>query len=113
MSLEQIGVQVGAGALIGYTTGWGFKKLLRIVIKLVAIILAAFFGGLMWLQVQQIVTVNWKELENQTSNSLVWMANATGTDGSSNLTINQVIDTLGIPFAAPMGLSFVAGFMKG
>jgi uncharacterized membrane protein (Fun14 family) len=58
MNLEQIGLQVGAGALIGYITGWGLNKLLKIVIKLVAIVLAAFFGGLLWLQVQQIVTVN-------------------------------------------------------
>jgi hypothetical protein len=59
------------------------------------------------------VTVNWKELESQASNSLAWIANATVTNGSSNLSLNQVIDTLGIPFAAPMGLAFVAGFMKG
>lgn len=113
MSLEQVAFQVGGGAIIGYITGWGLKKLLRIVIKVAAIVLAAFFSGLLWLEVQKIVTVNWREFENQTSNSLEWIANATANNGSNNLSINQVIDTLGIPFAAPMGLAFVAGFMRG
>jgi hypothetical protein len=53
------------------------------------------------------------KLENQISNSLGLIANATIGTGSNNLTLNQVIDTLGIPFAAPLGLAFVAGFMKG
>lgn len=44
--------------------------MLGIVIKLVAIVLAAFFGTLLWLKVQRIVTVNWKELESQSRNSL-------------------------------------------
>ena len=113
MSLEQVALQVGGGALMGYITGWGIKKLLRIIIKIAAIVLAAFFSGLLWLQVQKIVTVNWKELENQTSNSLRWIANATLANESDNFNLNQVIDTLGISFAAPMGLAFVAGFMKG
>jgi hypothetical protein len=75
--------------------------------------LTAFFAGLLSLQVQKIVMVNWKVLENQTSSSLGWIANATITNESSNSTINQVIDTLGIPFAAPLGLALVVGFMKG
>jgi hypothetical protein len=71
--------------------------------------LTAFFAGLQWLQVQKIVMVNWKVLENQTSSSLGWIANATITNEPSNSTINQVIDTLGIPFAAPLGLALVVG----
>lgn len=70
MSLEQVALQVVGGALIRYVTGWGLKKLLQIIIKVAAIVLAAFFAGLLWLEVQKIVTVNWKELEDQTSNSL-------------------------------------------
>jgi hypothetical protein len=71
--------------------------------------LTAFFAGLLWLQVQKIVMVNWKVLENQTSSSLGWIANGTITNEPSNSTINQVIDTLGIPFAAPLGLALVVG----
>jgi uncharacterized membrane protein (Fun14 family) len=113
LSLEQVALQIGGGTLIGFVTGWGLKKLLRLIIKIVAVVLAAFFAALLWLELQKIVTVNWKELENQTANSLGSIANATITNGSGNFTVNQVIDTLGIPFAAPMGLAFVAGFMKG
>ena len=32
--------------------------------------LRAFFAGFLWLQVQKIVMVKWKVLENQTSSSL-------------------------------------------
>ena len=35
------------------------------------------------------------------------------TNESSNSTVSQVIDTLGIPCAAPLALTPVAGFMKG
>lgn len=65
MTLEQVALQVGGGALIGYITGGGLKRLLRIIIKIVAIVLAGFFAGLLWLQVQKIVMVNWKVLEKQ------------------------------------------------
>ena len=40
MSLEQVALQVGGGAIIGYITGWGLKKLFKIIIKIVAIVLA-------------------------------------------------------------------------
>jgi uncharacterized membrane protein (Fun14 family) len=113
MSLEQIGLQVGAGALIGYTTGWGLKKLLKLIIKLAAIVLAAFCGGLLWLQVQRIVTVDWNELENKTRNSMEWLANTAVNNNLGNQSLDQVMDSLGLAFAAPMGLAFVAGFMKG
>jgi uncharacterized membrane protein (Fun14 family) len=50
--------------------------------------LTAFFAGLLWLQVQKIVMVNWKvlesqTLESQTSSSLGWIANGTITNESS------------------------------
>jgi hypothetical protein len=62
---------------------------------------------------QKIVVVNWKVLESQISSSLGWIANETITNESSNSSVSQVIDTLGIPFAAPLALAPVAGFMKG
>ena len=52
-------------------------------------------------------------MKSQTSSSLGWTANRTITNESSNSTVSQVIDTLGIPFAAPLALAPVAGFMKG
>ena len=113
MTFEQAAFQIGGGALIGYVTGWGLKKILNIIAKLIAIGLAAFFSALLYLEVQKIVTVNWKEIENQTSNTISSIANATVNSGPNNDGLNQVIDTLGISFAGPMGLAFVAGFMKG
>lgn len=113
MTFEQAALQIGGGALIGYVTGWGLKKILRIVVKLIAIALAAFFSALLYLEVQKIVTVNWKEIENQTSNAMSSIANATVNSAPNSVGLNQVMDTLGILFAGPMGLAFVAGFMKG
>lgn len=113
MSFEQAAFQIGGGALVGYVTGWGLKKILKIVAKIVAIALAAFFSALLYLEVQKIVTVNWKEIENQTSNALGSIANTTVQDGPGNYGLNQVVDTLGMSFAGPMGIAFMAGFMKG
>ena len=98
--------------MVGYVTEWGLKKIL-IVVKLVAIALSAFFSALLYMEMQNIVTVNWNEIKSQSSNTLNFIANSTVISGPSNQGMGQIIDTLGISFAGPMGLAFVEGFVKG
>lgn len=113
MAGEELLFQAGSGALIGFITGWGLKKLLRIVIKVAAIILALFFLALAWLETQKIIIVSWHTLESQASTSLEWIGNTALNGDPTNHPLNQVLSNLGITFAAPLGVAFVAGFIRG
>lgn len=112
MSFEQATLQTGSGALIGYVTGWGLKKIPKIIAKLIAIALAAFFSALLCLEDHKLATVNWKEIENQTSNAVGSITNATAQTGPDNYGLNQIVDTLGMSFTGPMGIASTAGFMR-
>ena len=113
MSFKQAALQIGSGAKIDYITGWSLKKILDIVVKLVAIALAAVFSALLYLEVQKVVTVNWSEIQSQSSNTLNFIAYSAVISGPNDQNMGQIIDTLGISFALPMGVAFVAAFVKG
>ena len=56
-------IESGAfGAITGAVAGYAIKK----IMKIGAIIIGAFFAGLMYLSYQGIVSVNWDKLNNQT-----------------------------------------------
>lgn len=111
--IEEIGFMIGSGALAGYVMGWSLKKILKIVIKLAAVVTGIFFIVLVWMEYQRFVTIHWKEIELKTNGSIEVFADQIGTNNYENAAIGQIFETLGITFGAPLGIAFVAGFMKG
>lgn len=111
--IEEMGFRIGWGALAGYVMDWSLKKILKIVIKIAAIVTGIFFIALVWMEYQKFVTIHWQEIESKTNVSLELFANQLSTNNYENTAIGQVLETLGITFGAPLGIAFVAGFMKG
>jgi uncharacterized membrane protein (Fun14 family) len=103
-------VTIGGGFFVGGLIGYGIKK----VIKIVAVIVGLFFAGLVYLQYQQIVNINWNKLQDVSQNTLTTLANATtqipGFNKSDHL---AALSNLGIPLTGSMSTGFAVGFMKG
>lgn len=112
-SVEEIGFRIGSGALSGYIMGWSLKKILKIIIKIAIVVTGIFFVALVWMEYQRLVTIHWKEIELKTNGSLELFANQISTNNYENTILSQIFETVGITFGAPLGIAFVAGFMKG
>jgi uncharacterized membrane protein (Fun14 family) len=111
--IEEMGFRIGSGALAGYVMGWSLKKIIKIVIKITAIVTGVFFIALVWMEYQKFVTIHWQEIESRTNGSLELFANQLSANNYENTAIMEVFQTLGITFGAPLGIAFFAGFMKG
>lgn len=102
---------VGSGAG-GYFAGWGAGKLIKIVIKIVAIVTGAFIGVLMYMQSQGFVQVQWDKLQDISNNAVNWIASSTMLNDSSGV-YQSIAGNIGIPVMAGIVPGFFFGFMKG
>jgi uncharacterized membrane protein (Fun14 family) len=57
-NLPSVAATIGGGFLAGILIGYALKK----VVKLVAVVIGLFFAGLVYLQYQQILNINWNKL---------------------------------------------------
>ena len=118
---ENLAVAIGGGFFVGVLVGYALKK----VIKVLAIVVGLFFAGLVYLQYQQILSVNWNKLQVVSQGAVSTLANATTqipSLGSSGLnssssgvshTTHLALTNLGIPLTGSMAMGFAVGFMKG
>jgi uncharacterized membrane protein (Fun14 family) len=98
ISLQQLGLEFGSGALIGGLIGFTAKKVAKIIAILVGLQLAAF----KFLESRGIITVKWDEL---TAGMLEASANA--AEGAPPSWINTILSTLSV------GAGFTGGFYLG
>lgn len=96
--LQQLGIEVGGGAVIGGIIGFAFKK----VAKVVAILVGLELALLKYLESQQIVTVDWERL---TAGLVSVGETAQGADPPS--AVISLLSTL------PVGAGFTGGFLLG
>jgi uncharacterized membrane protein (Fun14 family) len=98
-----------AGALIGYA--------LKKVVKIVAIVVGLFFAGLVYLQYQQIININWNKLQPVSQNAALTVLNATkyipSLTNVAGHTTNLPMSDFGIPLTGSMAVGFTLGFMRG
>jgi uncharacterized membrane protein (Fun14 family) len=82
--------------------GFALKK----VLKILAIVVGLFFAGLAYLQYQQIVYINWNNLQATSQNAVTTLATATShisnhisnvTDSNNHATSILAISNFGIP----------------
>lgn len=95
--LTGLGIQLGAGGIIGFAAGYALKKLAKIV----AFILGVFILALMYLNYAGIVDVRWEGLLGWGEEALSWIAMHYSPIASFIIT--------NIPFAS----SFTVGFALG
>ena len=116
-NLGSLTATIGGGFFAGILIGYALKK----VVKILAIVVGLFFAGLVYLQYQQILSVNWDKLQSTSQNVVSTLANATtqisnqlsDVTGSNNHTTPLAISNVGIPLTGSMAMGFVIGFMKG
>jgi uncharacterized membrane protein (Fun14 family) len=96
---------VGGGFFGGLLIGYSLKK----VVNLIAVVVGLFIAGLVYLQYQQIVSVNWGKIES----TITGLANAI-TNTFNNYNLESLATTiLGIPLTSGMSAGFAIGFMRG
>lgn len=108
MSFESISptlFSVGSGGLIGFLVGFAIKR----IFKILAVIVGLFFGALVYLQAQSVISINWDKLQNL-SQSTVTMISHSLTDTSQ---ISLISGNLGIPLTGGLAAGFAFGIMKG
>jgi uncharacterized membrane protein (Fun14 family) len=110
---ENLAVTIGGGFLGGILIGYALKK----IIKIVAIIAGFFLAALVYLQYQQIVSLNWGKLQMIAEGALTTFANAMqqipGFDGYGNAPAELVMTNPGIPLTGSLAIGFTIGFMRG
>jgi uncharacterized membrane protein (Fun14 family) len=80
MSIEALSptlFSIGSGGLIGFLVGFAIKR----VMKILAVIAGIFFGALMYLQSQSLISINWDKLQSVSQSTLTTINNSlTDTD---------------------------------
>ena len=92
MSIEIVSptlFSIGSGGVIGFLVGFAIKR----VIKILAVIAGIFFGVLMYLQSQSLISVNWDKLQSISQSTLITIANSLTDTGQ----ISTIAGNLGIP----------------
>jgi uncharacterized membrane protein (Fun14 family) len=94
LSIEYISptlFSAGSGGLIGFLVGFAIKR----VFKILAVIAGIFFGSLMYLQSQNLISVNWDKLQDMSQWTVTTLAHSLTDMGQ----ISTLSGNLGIPLA--------------
>lgn len=102
--LPAIGGFSGAAA-IGALLGYGFKKLLKVLLIILAGIATIVAVPLWYLISNHIITVDWTALQNMLQTSVTY--------GAGLLTTLVQSISIGIPVLGGFGTGFLIGFKKG
>nr|WP_206424942.1 FUN14 domain-containing protein [Halosimplex salinum] len=104
--LQQIGLELGTGAVIGGLIGFTAKKVAKIIAFLIGLELALF----KFLESQGILAVDWERL----SAGLVNASSAAGDAATANQPPGVIVSFLSvIPVSAGFTGGFFVGFKKG
>src|SRR5829696_960420 len=101
-TLISMSTTIGGGPFGGLSLGYAFKK----AVILIAAIVGLSIAGLVYLQYQQIASVNWEKIEGTIST----IANKTTSTFNDYNIETLAITNLGIPLTGGMSAGF--GFMK-
>jgi len=98
INLQQLGLELGSGAVVGGIIGFAAKKVAKIVAIIIGLELALF----KFLETRGVLEVNWGKITGAASNAT---DTATGTETPSWIT--SILSTL------PVGAGFTGGFLLG
>lgn len=106
--LISMAAPLAGGTLAGYVCGYAIKKILKLAIKVVAIVLGVFFMGLLFMQSRGYVSsINW----NHISNDLYGSANA-AVGQVENTNVMTWFDQFGIPASSGFVVGFGAAILR-
>jgi uncharacterized membrane protein (Fun14 family) len=109
--ISSVAATTGGGFFLAILIGYALKK----VVKILAIVVGIFFAGLIYLQYQQIVAINWNKVPQLSQDVVMTFANATTQVPGFNSGHPAVIEmsNFGIPLTGSMSVGFTLGFMRG
>jgi uncharacterized membrane protein (Fun14 family) len=102
-NLVPIATSIGGGFFIGVLLGYFVKK----VIKILMFIAGGIVGLLLYLQQQQIISLNIERLEGSSTVILTTLSSSFG-----KMTQNGDMSSLGIPLAASIAAGFTIALAK-
>jgi uncharacterized membrane protein (Fun14 family) len=113
IDLGTLATSVGVGGGVGFLLGYAVKKVIKIVIVLAGLSIAA----LSYMQVQGIVSVNWDKLDGAARGTFTGLTNATGHFPSMLPGLGDhllmAMSNSGIPITGGLAAGFAFGFSKG
>jgi uncharacterized membrane protein (Fun14 family) len=104
-TLSPIAATAGLGFVGGYILAYFLRKIVRILMFVIGGILAL----LLYLQTQQIITINVTKLQTYTDGIFTSIANVTTT---SQIPVLNTIEHLGIPLSSSVTAGFVLGITR-
>jgi uncharacterized membrane protein (Fun14 family) len=111
LPVEDLVFSVGGGFLFGAVIGYAIKK----VLKIAAVVVGLFIGGLAYLSYRGWIEVKWVEMENATRNTLTnaseQIVNKVNNMATQFASHPSTLSASGLPVAAMFG--FVPGLMIG
>jgi len=105
----------------GYISGYALRKILRIVFKVSAITLGAFFLGLFYMQYMGYVTVDWNNMGSDIYDFANNAVNITfSVDSKGNLesadpiskAVNSMVEKVGYSAVGGFGGGLIMGFLR-
>lgn len=105
-AFTSISATIGGGFIGGLLLGYALKK----VVKLIAVVVGLFIGGLTYLQSQQIAHFDWDKIERMVTTGF---GNVSSHIVSSQDISSFTFANIGIPLTSGMSAGFAVGFMKG
>jgi uncharacterized membrane protein (Fun14 family) len=103
VSLQQLGFELGSGAVVGGIVGFAAKKLAKIIAVIIGLELALF----KFLESRGILTVDWERL----TGGFVQMAQSAAQSGTPPSWLATILSTLSISAGFTGG--FFLGFRRG
>lgn len=104
-SITPVVASMGFGVTTGFLIGFAIKK----VMKILAVVAGIFFAAIMYLETQNIISINWDRLRATSDGAVIALTNAAGQiQGISTTETN-----LALPLTGSMAMGFAIGFMKG
>jgi uncharacterized membrane protein (Fun14 family) len=113
LDLGYLATSIGMGGGVGFLLGYAIKKVIKIVIVLAGLSIAA----LSYLQIQGVIAINWDKLDGLTRGTMSGLGNTTG-QFSSLLPgfgdhILTAVSNSGIPITGGLAAGFAFGLSRG
>jgi uncharacterized membrane protein (Fun14 family) len=117
----QLLVPFAFSGLCGYISGYALRKILRVVFKISAITLGAFFLALFYMQYTGYVTVDWEKLGTDLYGFAYNTVNTTfSVNSNGNLknadpiskAVDTVVEKIGYSTAGGFGGGLIVGFFR-
>jgi uncharacterized membrane protein (Fun14 family) len=106
--LSSLVTTIGGGFLGGYLIAYFIRR----IVKIMMFIAGAIFALLLFLQQQEIITINITKLQSYTEIFTSIVNATTNTTSTNHFPLVSMLDNLGIPLSSSISAGFILGIMR-